>query len=236
MNYRATSYFLAMAVAIMAAVSCSSVPEDQYQDPFEPLNRQVFRLNDGVDQVVIVPVTKVYTSITPDPVETGVSNFFDNLNEPVVATNQLLQGKPVASFESVGRFGINSTVGILGLFDVASAIGVEAGNEDFGQTFAKWGFGSGPYIVLPLFGGSTLREGIGRAAAAPASPVFWLEDDQARLAFQGGQFLDASGRLLEERDLIRGDRYLFVRDAYFQRREFLITDGKATEEDPFLDD
>jgi phospholipid-binding lipoprotein MlaA len=210
--------------------------EKQYQDPYEGFNRQVYSFNEGLDKVILKPVAQGYTAVAPEPVEQGVGNFFDNLAYPTTIINQFLQGKVGDGFTGLARFGFNSTLGIAGIFDVATGMGLERQREDFGQTFAKWGFGSGPYIVVPVMGGMTLRDGIGNVAAIPTTPDYWLEDDDARLGLTVGRIIDTSASLLDERELITGDRYLFVRDTYMQRRQFQITDGAQTGDDPFLDE
>lgn len=227
-----------MVIAILTLFlgGCSTVEGLQYQDPFENTNRSIHGFNEGFDEAVLVPVSKAYVALTPDPVEKGVSNFFDNLGYPSVVINQLLQGKIGDAIEGVGRFGINSTVGVLGLFDVATDMGLEAKQEDFGQTFAAWGFGSGPYMVTPVLGGTTLRDGIGDIATIFTNPGFWINESGAPIGLFAGASIDTSARLLDERELIKGDSYLFLRDSYLQRRQFLIDDGAVVEDDPFLDD
>ncbi len=226
-----------LCVAILAAfvmTGCSSLPEHQYSDPYERWNRKVYNFNDGVDRTIVKPVSQVYVAVTPDPLEKGVSNFYDNLFYPTVALNQFLQGKFGDGFRDVTRFTLNTTLGVVGIFDVATAAGLPPTQEDFGQTFAAWGVGSGPYLVVPLMGGMTLRDGIGRAASMPVNPAFYIEDAEARFGLGIGGAIDTSAQLLEARDLVKGDAYLFVRDTYMQRRAFLISDGASQEEDPFL--
>lgn len=225
--------FVAMA---LCAGGCSTIGEMQYQDPFESTNRDIHAFNEGVDKALLTPVSKAYVAVTPDPVEKGVSNFFDNLDYPSVVLNQLLQGKIGDGIEGLGRFGVNSTLGIFGLFDVATDMGLEAKEEDFGQTFEAWGFGSGPYVVAPVVGGTTLRQGIGNVAHIFTNPGFWINETGAPLGLFAADTIDTSARLLDERELVKGDSYLFIRDSYLQRRQFLITDGKIVEDDPFLDD
>ncbi|WP_306253119.1 VacJ family lipoprotein [Parvularcula sp. IMCC14364] len=225
---------MAALVLVLTTTACSTLPEDQYVDPYEGWNRKVYNLNDDLDKAVVKPVTQVYVAVTPDPVEKGVSNFYDNLLYPTVALNQFLQGKVEEGFRDMTRFTLNSTLGVVGIFDVATTLGLPEEEEDFGQTFAKWGVGTGPYVVLPVMGGMTLRDGVGRAASMPVNPAFYLEDAEARFGLGAGAAIDTSAQLLEARDLIKGDGYLFVRDTYVQRREFLVNDGSTQEEDPFL--
>lgn len=230
------SKLTALAVMALLFTACSTVSDKQYIDPFENTNRSIHAFNEGFDEVALTPLSKAYVAVTPDPVERSVSNFFDNLGYPSVVLNQFLQGKVEDGFEGIVRFGMNSTVGFFGLFDVATKAGLEAKQEDFGQTFAAWGLGSGPYVVSPLIGGTTLRDGIGNIATIFTNPGFWINESGAPLGLFAGATIDTSAQLLEERELIPGDSYLFLRDSYLQRRQFLITDGAVVEDDPFLDD
>lgn len=225
-----------LLLAVSAAACASSNGAGEYSDPFEPFNRKVHGFNTGLDEAVIVPVSKGYRAITPNPVEAGVSNFFDNLSYPLTATNQLLQGKPGKGIEAVLRFGINTTIGIAGIFDVATPLGLEHQKEDFGQTFAKWGFASGPYIVVPLRGGMTLRDAAGGVAGIPLNPVYYVEDADTATGLRVLSVVDRSASLLDERRLVARDSYLFQRDAYIQRRQYQIRDGAVVEDDPFLDE
>ncbi len=173
--------------------------------------------------------------MTPDPVQTGVGNFFSNLGEIRTTLNSLLQGKGANAGASTGRFLINSTVGVLGLFDVASHMDLTAREEDFGQTLAVWGVDSGPYLVLPLLGPSTLRDTGGLPVDMYTYPVTYVEDDTVRYSLRGLQAIDARAGLLDQEDLIRGDRYSFIRDSWLQRRRFEVSDGELGE-DPFASD
>jgi len=216
---------------------CATSPNAQYQDPFENTNRQIYKFNEGVDKVVLKPAGQAYAYIMPDIVEEGVGNFFDNLSYPNTVVNQFLQGKPGEGLTALGRLGLNTTIGIGGIFDVASGIGLKADREDFGQTLSAWGVGSGPYLMVPVLGGSTLRDGVGQVAALPLLPQNWVGNGQTLvLGLAAGSAVETSASLLDARELVTGDRYLFTRDAYLQRRQFLISDGVQEEEDPFLDD
>lgn len=226
---------LTVAAAVLIA-GCSTAPEKQYQDPLEGFNRKVYGFNEVVDKYVLKPVAQGYKFVTPDPVEERVHNFFVNLLYPTVFINSFLQGKHDEGFQGLNRFVFNSTLGLGGIHDVASDMGLKPTEEDFGQTFAKWGFGSGPYIVVPILGGYTMRDGIGDIAALPTNPGYWVQDSDVKLGLMIGVTVDRSAQLLEARKLVNGDKYLFVRDAYLQRRRHLIADGEAPEEDPFLND
>ena len=171
----------------------------------------------------------------PDLLEEGVSNFFDNLQVPGTAVNQILQGKPRAMFSDLGRFAVNSTVGVLGLFDVATRAGLPQHEEDFGQTMAVWGVPEGPYFMIPIRGPSTVTHAGGMIVEAFTNPIGYIQNVRVRNVTYALYFLDLRKRLLAAEVLVSGDEYLFVRDAYLQRRDFLISDG-AMEDDPFLDD
>jgi len=223
--------------AIAALSACATAPQKQFQDPFEKTNRQVYAFNQGVDKVLLKPAGQAYAAVTPDIVQEGGGNFFDNLSYPNTVVNQFLQGKVGEGFAGIGRFGLNTTLGIGGVFDVASGLGLKADREDLGQTLSAWGVGTGPYIVTPIFGGFTLRDSAGQVAALPLLPQNWVGNGQGLvIGLAAGGAVETSASLLEARKLVTGDKYLFTRDAYLQRRQFLIADGVQDAEDPFLDD
>ncbi|WP_117314725.1 MlaA family lipoprotein [Chromatocurvus halotolerans] len=208
---------------------------ERRQDPLEPFNRQMFAFNDTVDGAILKPLAKGYVNVLPTPVRNSVGNVFDNLRTPTTIINQFLQGKPGEGMRDIGRFVINSTVGVLGIFDVASRSGLEKDVEDFGQTLAVWGVPSGPYLVVPFIGASGFRDGAGDIAGLFTYPPTYAEDEFRFSAFVT-EFIDLRAQLLEVEKLVGGDRYLFIRDAYLQRRADLIRDGEADESDPFLDE
>jgi len=226
-----------IAIGSILLTGCATAPTQQFQDPFENTNRDLYKFNEGVDKVVLKPAGQAYAYVMPDILEEGVGNFFDNLSYPNTVINQFLQGKGEEGLAAIGRFGVNSTLGIGGIFDVASGIGLKADREDFGQTLSAWGVGSGPYLVVPVLGGTTLRDGVGQIAALPLLPQNWGGNGgNLVLGLAAGSAVETSASLLDARKLVTGDRYLFTRDAYTQRRQFLIADGVQEEEDPFLDD
>lgn len=204
-------------------------------DPLEGLNRKIFVFNDTVDRWVLRPVARGYDRVTPDPVQQRIGNFFTNLGTPFVALNQFLQGKPKAGANDFGRFVVNTTVGLGGFFDVARANGLPRHNEDFGQTFARWFGGQGIFLMIPFRGPATTTHAAGMGLNAYASPLRLLSSQEARIAVGALDVIDSRAELLSAEDLISGDRYLFIRDAYLQSREFEINDGEI-EEDPFLDE
>jgi len=189
--------------------------------------------NDNVDTYAVKPVAKGYAFVFPKFFRKIVRNAYDNITYPTVFINQFLQGKWQNGLMDVTRFLVNSTFGLAGLYDVATEAGLPAHKEDFGQTFAVWGMSDSLYLVLPFLGPATIRDGIGRAAGYFTYPVSYIEDDTLRSSIFGAGVIVERERLLEKEELIVGDRYLFIRDAYLQRRQFLISDGQA-EDDPFL--
>lgn len=202
----------------------------EVSDPLETVNRGVFWFNEQADRFVIKPVAKGYDWLLPKPVKRGVSNVFDNLFTPVVAVSDLMQGNFQESAADVGRFVVNSTVGVVGIFDVATGWGLEKRREDIGQAFGAWGIGSGPYLVLPILGPSNVRDGVGLVGNYFLSPQNYIEDDETRwgVVLLGGidtryRLLDASA-VLEQAAL---DRYAFVRSSYAQHRQNLIENKDA---------
>jgi phospholipid-binding lipoprotein MlaA len=209
--------------------------QEENQDPWEGFNRKVFAFNDSVDGAVLKPLAKGYRAITPDPVEQSVGNVFSNLAEVKNVLNSVLQGKPKEALHDSGRFLVNSTLGILGLFDVAETFGLEQSDgEDFGQTLAVWGVSEGPYLVLPFFGPSSVRGLAGMPVDSLTDLVNQIDDVPTRNSLMALELLDLRASLLDVEGLASGDKYLFFREAYLQRREFLVNDGVV--EDDFFDD
>ena len=195
-------------------------------DPLEGFNRAVFGFNDGVDTYFLKPVTKGYRFITPDFIENRISNFFDNLLEVGNIVNALLQGKGAEAANYTGRFAFNTTIGLAGFFDVADDVGlVKTDGEDFGQTLGAWGVESGPYIVLPFLGPSTLRDGLSFPVNNYLDPVSHIDHVPTRNQLMFLEIVDTRAGLLDAEKMISGDRYVFIRDAYLQRREYLVKDG-----------
>lgn len=194
-------------------------------DPWESFNRKVFAFNDTVDTYLAKPVAEGYQTITPDFVEDGVSNFFNNLWGISRIINNALQGQFTNAGKETGRFLLNSTVGLLGTIDVATKLGMDVYHEDFGLTFAKWGFSSGPYLVLPILGPSSVRDGVGVVGSFYVDPVAYIDHVPTRNQTTLGRGISDRAGLLEKEKLITGDKYIFIRDAYLQRREFLSSGG-----------
>lgn len=220
---------IALVAALIALVAgCASTATRDPRDPFEPLNRGVYQFNDALDRAIMKPVAEGYRFVVPSFVRSSVSNFFSNLNDVVVALNNLLQGKFTAFVNDFGRIAMNSTLGMGGLFDVASQAGMEKHDEDFGQTLGVWGVADGPFLMLPIFGPSNVRDTIGRVADLYIDPLTYVYPYRVRNTLWGVKFVNRraelldAGRILETAAL---DPYEFIRDAYLQRRRNLIYDG-----------
>ena len=208
---------------------------EEIDDPFEDLNRDIFIFNEKLDEKLLKPAALTYRKVTPQFARTGVTNFFNNLEEIDTTINQVLQGEIKYAFNDASRFVINSTIGLLGLIDVASRMGLERHEEDFGQTLGVWGFNSGPYIMIPFLGPSNPRDLLSRPISSFLSGTFAMEDNDVKLILIGIDALETRERLLDAETLIIGDKYIFVKDAYVQSREYEINNG-STEDDEFLDD
>lgn len=228
-----------VVVAIVMS-GCATVPADSGNDPRDPIesfNRQVFEFNEVVDRAVLKPVAQAYEYVLPEPVRDCISNIFSNFREPSNAVNNLLQGKPIDAASDTCRFVVNSTVGLLGCFDPARQMGLEKHNEDFGQTLGRWGIGSGPYLVVPILGPSTVRDAIGIYGAEPYLDInFYIDNVRVRNAILGTRVVNQRSELLQTDDLISGaalDKYRFIRDGYLQRRRSLVYDGSPP---PAVDD
>jgi phospholipid-binding lipoprotein MlaA len=214
-------------VALLAG-GCATTGEGDPRDPLEPLNRKVYRFNEVVDEAVAKPVATAYRDFLHEEIRNRVRNFFSNIGDLWIGVNDFLQGKPYDGFEDWMRFVFNSTFGLFGIHDVASEMGIEKRNEDFGQTLGRWGLGDGPYLVLPILSSSTLRDAAGTGVDLYADlvgefrPIRLRNSAVAlRLVNTRAELLDAS-RILEQAAL---DKYVFQRDAYLQRRRSQVYDG-----------
>ena len=224
-------WWIAGAVLLLACNGVAAADEAPNPDPWEGLNRKIYAFNDFADRYFMKPVAKGYRNVTPNFLQRSISNFFSNLSYPLVAMNQMLQGKFRLSASDTGRFIVNTTLGIGGLFDPATAAGLPSHEEDFGQTFAKWGIHSGPYLVLPFLGPSTVRDGTGSIVNFYAQPVRYLIDDETtRYSLTALNFIQIRASLLDTEQFLGGDRYVFLRDAYLQRRDYLIHDGQVKDD------
>jgi phospholipid-binding lipoprotein MlaA len=230
------------ALGIVFALSlsaCVTLPPDRPrppQDPWESWNRGVYKVNDKLDRGFAKPVARTYVRVVPHAIRTGVSNFFDNLTTTTVLVNDALQGKFKAAANDLGRFVLNSTVGLGGILDPATPMGLAHNNEDFGQTLGHWGVHPGPFIELPLLGPSDLRDGPARLVDAYTNPHAYIRNTGVKWGLYGLYLVDARAGLLSLDETLKNvyDPYAFVRDAYLQRRAYLVSDGKASDE-PLVD-
>ena len=223
-----------MSIILSGCATYSSNSLSDPSDPWQAANKPIFAMNDAIDSVLFKPLAKGYNAITPKPIQAGVTNFFSNLNEIDNAIINLFQGKPKQFATSIGRLTVNSTIGIAGIFDVASYMGLTHAPEDFGQTMGAFGAGSGPYIVLPLLGSSSVRDIPGRVLSVYLNPLAWLDDVSFRNIMVGVNAVDTRSNLLAKEDIaseISKDKYSLYRDAYLEEREFQISDGNINDSD-----
>lgn len=225
-------FIVLLAVTFLAGCATPAEPpgERHPQDPWEPYNRAVFKFNRDVDRMFLRPVARGYVKVTPTPVQEGVGNFFTNIGYPVDIINLLLQGKPGDSVKATGRFALNTTVGLLGLFDVASRAGIPEYDEDFGQTFGVWGWEESRYFVVPFFGGTTIRDAIGYVPDGYVN-VGWqqIEDRELFLSLVALNLVHLRSTVFSQEQTVDEafDQYKLFRDSYLQRRTYLIDDGEG---------
>ena len=223
-----------IALTLLSLVVFSQDSESNNIDPFEDINRIVFNISDDLDQAVLRPAAEFYSEYTPLFLKNGITNVFSNLSEVDTIVNQLLQGKVWYAAQDTGRFVINSTVGVAGFFDIASRAGLEKHDGDFGQTLGYWGVPSGFYLFVPFLGPTTLRDMLAKPTSWFLSGNFSVSDEEASIFLNVLDVIETRERLLIAENLIVGDKYDFVRDAYLQSREYLAADGEI--EDDFLTD
>ena len=204
-------------------------------DSFEDINRNIWAFNEYLDDNIAKPTAEIYTTVAPNFVEVGVSNFFRNLNELDNTANQILQGHPILALNDFSRFIINTTIGLGGFIDVGSRLGLERHDEDFGQTLGAWGVSSGPFLMIPIYGPSTPRSLAGRSVSSVLGGTFAIEETDVRLGITALDALETRARYLEVETLIIGDRYSFIRDSYMQYQEFESSNG-INQSDDFVDD
>jgi phospholipid-binding lipoprotein MlaA len=225
------SRLTAAAAATVLLAGCAATPSKV--DPLEPMNRALYQVHDVLDTNVVKPVAEGYVSVVPQFIRTGFANVFNNIDDLFSAVNGLLQGKPDKAGNDLGRVMVNTLFGIGGLIDIASDAGIERGNEDFGQTFAVWGFPQGPYLFIPLFGPTTVRDGTGTLVRIALGPVSYIANVPVRNSIYGVGYIDLRSQALESGSILDTaalDRYVFIRNAYLQRRRYLIYDGKPPPE------
>ncbi len=227
MSSAATRAAALLALALLAGCAAPGAPAAR-RDPLEPVNRAVYRFNDTVDRIAFEPVARGYRDFVPEEIRVVVGNVFGNLADLWTAANQLLQGKPDAAVSDLGRFALNSTLGLAGMVDVATHFGLEKHNEDFGQTLGRWGVPPGPYLMLPLLGPSTLRDAPARVVDARGDLVQTIDSEGRRNNAILLRAIDDRAALLRAGRVIDGaalDPYAFIRDGYLQRRRSQVYDG-----------
>jgi phospholipid-binding lipoprotein MlaA len=229
MSRRHLPTLLAAAVLLSA---CASTPGRPY-DPFEASNRVMYAINDPLDKYIAKPIAQAWVDYVPSFIRTGATNYFNNIDDLFSGFNGLLQGKLDKAGDDFGRVMINTGFGFLGLIDIASEAGIPRGGEDFGQTFGYWGIPQGPYLFIPLWGPSTVRDGTGSILRYWYTPTQLIPDVAVRNVIYGIGAIDARAQALDATSLIEQasiDPYTFVRRAYLQRREYLVYDGKPPPE------
>jgi phospholipid-binding lipoprotein MlaA len=227
----ATLRIASIPLLALALVGCATVPpsERNPRDPWQRANRGVYKFNDAVDTAVVAPVARTYVRVVPQLVRTGVTNFFNNLTSPDTIVNALLQGQLQPFARDTGRFMVNSTIGIGGLFDPATSMGLTLDARDFGQTFGKWGIPSGPYVVLPLLGPSDVRDTVGRVPDEFADPRHYIRNPYWDYGLLLLYDVKARADLLPLTDMAKKtfDPYAFERNAYLQHRDFMVAGPQA---------
>jgi len=221
-------------IYLLIVFSSISVVSEEVNDPFEEINRKTYAFNEKLDEILVKPIAETYSK-APPKIKNGVTNFFNNLEEVDTFINQLLQGKPKKSLNDLTRFVINTTIGLGGFIDVASRMGLQRHEEDFGQTLAVWGVGEGPYIMLPFLGPSTLRDTVSRPVSSFLSVSFHMTETDVNIALKSIDALETRERLLDVESLLSGDKYSFVKDAYIQSIMYEVKDG-INVDDSFVDD
>ncbi|HLT64342.1 MAG TPA: VacJ family lipoprotein [Pseudohongiella sp.] len=228
---RTRSLLAGLGLLVLPVVSQAQAPE---YDPWEPVNLKIHAFNDKLDAAILRPVAESYSRYVPRIAQRGVSNFFSNLNDVTVLVNNILQLKIINAASDTGRIVLNTTLGIGGLIDVATPVGLQKNNEDFGQTLGRWGVRPGPYVVLPLLGPSTLRDSFGLVADTFTNPMTYHEEPSVRNSAWALNQLDRRVSALAADALIMGDPYIFIREAYLQQRQYLVSDGEV--QDSWEDD
>jgi phospholipid-binding lipoprotein MlaA len=214
-------------LTVLAMPVIATASED---DPWESFNRPIFVFNEKLDTYALKPLAQGYSTVTPDPVEDGISNMFSNVGEVKNLVNSLLQGRFEEAGVSTARFMFNSTFGLLGFFDVATSMDLQHSQSDFGITLGTWGVDSGPYLMLPLLGPSTVRDGLAKFPDSNLEPYGHIDDVPARNSLRALDIVQTRAGLLSTEKLIVGDRYVFIRNAFLQNREFKIQGGEVEDD------
>ena len=224
--------------ALCAALGAGCATGTNPRDPFEEVNRGIYNFNEALDRTYLRPLAEGYRTVVPQFVRSSVSNFFANVNDVVVMLNNLLQGKFTAAYTDFGRIAINTTLGVGGLFDVASEAGIDRHDEDFGQTLGYWGIEDGPFVMLPLFGPSSGRDVVGRFVDYKTDPLTYIDPNRVQNIMWGTRIVQRRSELLDASTVLQTaalDPYEFVRDAYLQRRRNLVYDGSPPPDKEFMD-
>lgn len=232
------AFLLAAFCTAGCAADMPANVERSEADPWEPMNRRIDSFNQQVDRYTLKPIAKGYQKVVPEFMRKGVTNFSSNLRGPLHIINNFLQGDAGEGFSETGRFFVNSTIGVFGLFDIASRMGFQRYEEDFGQTLAVWGVPSGPYVVVPFYGPQTLRDALALPIDFLADPLFYYEHDRYRYALFALRMIDLRARFLGVESFIEDsfDRYIAMRESYLQHRQFEVYDGDPPEDEDFYDD
>jgi phospholipid-binding lipoprotein MlaA len=223
---------LILGLGCLGLLGCSTAPlKRDPRDPLERVNRVTYAVNDALDRAIAKPLARTYRKVTPHVVQTGVSNFMDNLHYPIVIANDLLQAKFKPALSDTGRFIMNTTAGVGGLFDPASAAGLDKNDQDFGLTLGRWGVHPGPYLVIPVLGPSTVRDALGKLADVYVDPTHYVNNTTVQYSLYGVYLIDRRARLLDVEGALNNvyDRYAVLRSVYLQHRQYEITG--ATDED-----
>jgi phospholipid-binding lipoprotein MlaA len=216
-----------LAVGLVLAPAMSQAADE---DPWEGVNRAIFRFNDTLDTYTLKPLAQGYEAVTPQFLQDGIHNMFNNVGDVTNLANNVLQAKPAAAGKDTARLIFNTTFGLLGFFDVGTRMGLQRSDEDFGQTLGYWGVSSGPYVMLPFFGPSTVRDAVGKYPDTYTRPYRYVDYVPTRNTILATDVVDTRASLLSAEKLIRGDKYLFLRNAYLQNREFKVKDGQVEDD------
>ncbi|UZE22013.1 VacJ family lipoprotein [Pseudomonas sp. B21-056] len=225
-SHRLAQLFLSASVLLVPFAAQAATEED----PWESINRPIFTFNDTLDTYALKPLAQGYQYVTPQFLEDGIHNMFRNIGDVGNLANDLLQAKPAAAGVDTARLIFNTTFGLLGFFDVGTKMGLQRSDEDFGQTLGYWGVGSGPYVMLPLLGPSTLRDAPAKFVDNYTTPYPYIDNVSVRNSIFGLNVVDTRASLLSAEKLVSGDKYVFIRNAYLQNREFKVKDGQVEDD------
>jgi len=215
------------ASVLLVPFAAQAATED---DPWESINRPIFTFNDTIDTYALKPLAQGYQYVTPQFLEDGIHNMFRNIGDVGNLVNDVLQAKPAAAGVDTARLIFNTTFGLLGFYDVGTKMGLQRNDEDFGQTLGYWGLGSGPYLMLPLLGPSTLRDAPAKLVDSYATPYPYIDNVSVRNSIWGLNIVDTRASLLSAEKLVSGDKYVFIRNAFLQNREFKVKDGQVEDD------